>query len=682
MSYPKFSLSAFAVAMSCVTQLGYAEDITETDNQSPFITQLAPIVVTAEKGNQSNGLVVVADPKQPIQPVPATDGAAYLKSILGFNQISSGGTNGDITFRGMFGSRVKVLTDGSEKLGACPARMDAPTSYISPETYDQIKVVKGPETVLYPTPGSAATVIFDRTPPKLSADKNDEGNASVLVGFYGRLDHNFDGAIGDDTKYLRLIASRSTSNSYKDGRGQSVPSAWERWSADVAMGWTPDADTWVEVTAGKGDGHSLYAGRSMDGAQFKRQSLGLHAEKRNLSEHVKKIEVQVDYTDNDHIMDNYTYRPNIATKSSMELARQTLNSRLAVTTQWGKWDVVSGVDSQHWNHGGDMRMDSPMMHSYKPYTRNMTYQSYGAFSEFTYHINSQNQIVTGLRLDHVNMETSKTNVITNPVSRNQITPSTFVRFENAQSQYGLKNYVGIGYVERVPDFWELFSTKLPSGTYTINQMNGLKNEKTTQLDIGTQFDTGRALTAWISAYTGVVQDFILMKYTNPNVSQSYPTARNVNAVIAGAEAGVGYKFTDHIQADLSTMYAWGENTTDHRPLPQIAPLEGRFNLRYIQDKYTLGLLVRSVAKQNRYSLDEGNIVGYDMGPSKAFTTVVLNGTYHLTQGVDISVGVDNLFDKAYAEHLNKAGASIFGYAADTQFNSIGRNYWARMSFKF
>jgi iron complex outermembrane receptor protein len=94
--------------------------------------------------------------------------------------------------------------------------------------------------------------------------------------------------LGDETKYLRLTTSRSTSNSYKDGNGNKVPSAWERWTADMAMGWTPDDDTWLELNAGTGDGYSEYAGRSMDGVQFKRQSLGFHAEKKNLTEHIKK----------------------------------------------------------------------------------------------------------------------------------------------------------------------------------------------------------------------------------------------------------------------------------------------------------------------------------------------------------------------------------------------------------
>ncbi len=113
----------------------FAEDDIQTK-------KMVPIVVTAQDNRLSNGLIVQADPKQPIQPVPATDGADYLQSIMGFNAIKNGGTNGDVTFRGMFGSRIKILTDGTENLGACPARMDAPTSYINPESYDRITVIK------------------------------------------------------------------------------------------------------------------------------------------------------------------------------------------------------------------------------------------------------------------------------------------------------------------------------------------------------------------------------------------------------------------------------------------------------------------------------------------------------------------------------------------------------------
>ncbi|MBH9665510.1 TonB-dependent receptor plug domain-containing protein, partial [Burkholderia multivorans] len=82
-------------------------------------------------------LVVVTDPKTPRQPLPASDGADYLKTIPGFTSIRSGGTNGDLVLRGMFGSRLNILANGMSTLGACPGRMDAPTSYIAPESYDK-----------------------------------------------------------------------------------------------------------------------------------------------------------------------------------------------------------------------------------------------------------------------------------------------------------------------------------------------------------------------------------------------------------------------------------------------------------------------------------------------------------------------------------------------------------------
>ena len=71
-----------------------------------------------------------------------------------------------------------------------------------------------------------------------------------------------------------------------------------------------------------------------------------------------------------------------------------------------------------------------------------------------------------------------------------------------------------------------------------------------------------------------------------------------------------------------------------------------------------------------------------MGKSKAFSTLAMNATYKYSEALDFSVGIDNLFDKAYSEHLNKSGAALFGYAANEQFNNIGRNYWARVSMKF
>ena len=676
MAQPKFSLQplAAAICVACYSSIVMANDAMP-------VQTFAPIVVTSASGNDANGLIVRADPKQPIQPIPASDGADYLQSIVGFSSVNSGaGTNGDVTFRGMFGSRIKILTDGTENLGACPSRMDSPTSYISPESYDRISVIKGPQTVQYANTGSAATVIFERTPEQFDQDQNYRGQASVLMGAFGRLDHNVEVAAGDEQKYIRLNTNRSVSNSYQDGDGTTVPSDWERWNADLALGWTPDTDTWVELTGGKADGEAVYAGRAMDGSKFARESLGLRVEKKNLTDIIQKVEAQVNYNFNDHVMDNFSLREfqpggMMSMPMATNVTRKTLNARMAMTNEWDKLQLITGIDSQNNEH---TKRNVSLMTPYQtqPRTQDMEFQSVGAFGELSYQLSDNNKLVSGVRLDQVNVD-----AVQSQQERKETLPSAFIRFENHHPDHDDgKTYMGLGYVERMPDYWELFSPK--TGNDNVNTFANIDIEKTLQLDFGYQHEHGH-FNSWASTYAGLINDYVLTTYKPTGMMRMLEAhTRNVDATIAGAEAGIGYQFTDRLQADISAMYAWGENTTDNTPLPQISPLEARVNLRYVQDKYNFGLLWRVVGGQNRISLNEGNIVGYDNKQSAGFGTLSLNGSYHIMDSVDVSVGVDNVLDRTYTEHLNKMGAFGTGLPTTEQFNNMGRNYWARVSMKF
>jgi iron complex outermembrane receptor protein len=135
----------FALTLCCALLAPAA--LAAEPTSTPHTNELSPTVITAIA--PSSPLTIVTNPKDPRQPVPASDGADYLKTIPGFALVRNGGTNGDPVLRGMFGSRLNILTNGGMMLGACPGRMDAPTSYISPETYDKLTVIKGPQTVLW-----------------------------------------------------------------------------------------------------------------------------------------------------------------------------------------------------------------------------------------------------------------------------------------------------------------------------------------------------------------------------------------------------------------------------------------------------------------------------------------------------------------------------------------------------
>ena len=471
MAQPTFFLQplAAAISLACFSSVVFAADA-----DSAHI--LAPIVVTAQQGNDAHGLIVHADPKQPTQPIPAVDGAAYLQSIVGFNQIKNGGANGDVTFRGMFGSRIKILTDGTENLGACPSRMDNPASYVSPESYDKITVVKGPQTVQYAHTGSAATVIFEREPEQLTSAKPYRGQASVMLGSYGRLDQNVEAAVGDETKYARLNANRSIADSYQDGAGNTVPSDWEKWNADLALGWTPDENTWLELTGGRGDAEVVYAGRMMDGSEFDRESLGLRVEKKNITDVIKKIEAQVNYSFNDHVMDNYSLRDFKPTmmmpkETATNVTRKTLNARMAVTQEWDKFELITGVDTQN-NEHSTRKTDTDRNIPYQnlPRNKDMQFQSIGGFGELSYQMNDQNKLVTGVRVDQVEVD-----AVQKAQQRKETLPSGFIRLENQHPHHDAKTYVGLGYVERMPDYWELFSPKTGNGS--TNTFKSIDTEK-------------------------------------------------------------------------------------------------------------------------------------------------------------------------------------------------------------
>ena len=48
-----------------------------------------------------------------------------------------------------------------------------------------------------------------------------------------------------------------------------------------------------------------------------------------------------------------------------------------------------------------------------------------------------------------------------------------------------------------------------------------------------------------------------------------------------------------------------------------------------------------------------------------------------------TAGIDNLFDRNYAEHLSKGDANVLGYAVqETRVNELGRNFWLKAQYKF
>jgi iron complex outermembrane receptor protein len=88
------------------------------------------------------------------------------------------------------------------------------------------------------------------------------------------------------------------------------------------------------------------------------------------------------------------------------------------------------------------------------------------------------------------------------------------------------------------------------------------------------------------------------------------------------------------------------------------------------------------AAQRRHADGQGNVVGQDLGASAGFGVFSLNAGYRVNQRLKLAAGVDNLFDKTYAEHLNLAGNAGFGYPGSVRIHEPGRTLWLRADVAF
>ncbi len=627
-------------------------------------TDLGTMVVTAPE--MQDPFTVVTDPKAPVQPVPAADGAAYLKNIPGFSMIRKGGTSGDPVLRGMAGSRLNILNDDTHIYGGCGMRMDPPTAYTYPESYDRITVLKGPQSVRYGV-SSAGTVLFDRDPvePGLRA------HASLLAGSFGRHDEVVDASGGNDSATLRGSFTRSESGNYEDGDGVKVNSRYQRWSASAAGSVALSHNTSLELTADRSDALAAYADRAMDGAKFDRTGYGAKVTSEQVSPLLEKVELSAFHNYVDHVMDNFSLR-NLSSVAAARLNnpdRETDGARLAAQLNLGEKSFAwVGLDQQSDQHTLRTAMGAAALAG--PTGARLpdaSFEHLGIFGELEHELGNRNRMVAGLRVDWEKARAEKTSGtpptyggVAAGTEDKDTNTSGFARWEHGLAESPATLFLGYGVATRSPDYWER--------SYVFN----LKQERTGQLDLGVSYRADR-LRWTASLFHANHDDYILI---TPSATVK---ARNIKAVTYGGEADASYRLTESWQTTATIAYVRGENETDHKALAQMAPLEGTLGLQYADPVWSAGATLRVVDKQTRVDVGSGSVVGQDIGPTDGFQVFSINAGYKPRKGVKLTAGIDNLFNKTYAEHISRAGYSVPGFEQTTRVNEPGRFYWVKAS---
>ena len=688
----RLALLCMAFSTACFGAHAYAAqtmsaDMHDTMTPAPagedmYEFTLDEVIVTGYR--TATPLTLSTDPQRPRQPIPAADGAGYLKTIPGFSVVRKGGLGGDPMMRGMGGSRMVMDMNGGGMSGGCPNRMDPTATYAFPETFSRIIVNKGPQSVRYGA-SVAGSVIFERETERFEKPAM-RGSISVLGASSHRFDDLVDVTAGGKEGYVRIIQTRNYARDYADGSGRRIHSGYGRHSLTGIVGLTPDPDTLFEVSYDRSRGWAKYAHGMMDGSQFDRDSYAVKFERAHLSPVVEKLTLNFNHDTIDHIMDNYTLRPAGMRAMGTDVKRVQYGVRAAFDLRFSPQTTAAvGIDLRrdaHYFAEAHKRLKGA-------FNNDMDIGTFGIFLEYNRDLTERSRLLTGLRYDQTEtdyhnarfrngMGTLTRNLV--PGSASDHAVSGFVRWERTAEKRPLTFYVGLGHAERPADYWEAYHTwaahsnRVSGQTAAPNATRPAK-ERNTQLDLGWVY-TDETTNANLSLYYAHVDDFILRKPVGG--------FGNVDARLYGFEAEYTRAVSPRWTLGASLAYTRGDDRTNSAALPQIAPLEANLTAKYSHKKLETNAVWRLVSHQNRYHRGYGSVTGTDYGPTGGFGILSLSLAYRPDENLTFSLGVDNLLNKTYAEFVNYSEAAIpaLGISAGGHITEPGCTIWFKSNYSF
>ena len=647
-------------------------------------TVLSPVTVSGER---------VAEPMFSYKDIkdvfkPSVDGGEFLRHIPGVDGVRMGGHGIDPIIRGQSKTQLNILLDGAYVHGGCPNRMDPPTAYSAIDTYDSVTVLKGFQTVIYGGGGSGGTVLFERKTPRFTADNYFRGkfgagylSNSETTTIFGDI------AAGTTRGFARGIIEYKDAGNYEDGEGKETRAAFNNQTGNIIIGYTPSKNNRVELSieASRTE-DALYSGAGMDAPISDNDTVRLKYE----NEWGTKSELY--YSEVTHLMDNYSLRTLAAPmKMATPTESTTKGGRLSqkgLTRNDIEWTL--GIDYQHNNrdanrYSGPANMPTPTTLQSIMWP-DVDLSQTGFFAEMEMPVRDVNLLKMGLRYDWITSEANRAH----QVAFGDTSPNTlysdyydgatateheenniggFIRYEQDWSHS--LTFINISRSVRTADATERYiaaNHKTSSFRWVGNP--DLDPEQHHQIELG--FSLKRS--TWnlgTSVYYNQVTDYIL----RDQAADKANIYRNVEAELYGVEWEIQGKWNEHHQGSLGVAYVHSTNTTDDRPIAQTPPLNATANIEYKNALVRLGMTGRAFAQQTR--VDEQ----FDTQQTHGFAVLDLYSSIGLNKYMTLKFGLNNVFDRAYAYHVNRANVDPFN-PEPIQVNEPGRSWWLNLGVTF
>jgi iron complex outermembrane recepter protein len=601
--------------------------------------------------------------------------------LEGMSLIKRGSYAMEPQLNGFSGGQLNVTINGMKMFGACTDKMDPVTSYIEPNNLKSITLEHGTNAGLSGNNIGGSIDMALQEPDTKSAHS-----------FYTGLSFGYESVSNGrnvllSTGYIQhkwqwgLNGVYRKNDSYKDGLGETVRySQFEKYNIHSVLKYLPDslttfkADVLYDMASNIG-----YPALPMDVSKARASIFSVEYQ-HNTSAY--KLKAKIYYNSVFHVMDDshrdslFFIQDKISGKTDSVIMRMdmpgrsntfgsyvllnfNLNDKNRVTLKADNYINSSLAEMTMHMHFVGQAAESPMyLQTWPDIVRNVT----GLYIQNTTSVSNNFFMTLNGRMDYA------LNMLQSDVANQQFSVFNYnlsrksqklTKSANLLLQYFISQPIQFtlqtGYSERIPTITEQY------GYYLYNAYDGydymgnpyLKTEKSFMGRFAFSY-SNPVLKINLSQSCNFLTDYIL-GITNTNIPPMnfYTNGLRVYENVTGAKLFSSdlqtiYNPIDGLYVFNLSKFTWGQLNSGE-PIPLISPFKNLLSVSYEKSNFTFQAENESSLRQNRINLQYGESV------SPAYSIFNLKGSYHFMLSnamFDASIGITNLLNTAYYEHLD------------------------------
>ena len=658
------------------------------------IPLLEEIVVTAQRP----GFVPFTTAQATPTPVLA-DLSGALAELPGAAVVKNGPLTGIAQVRGLSGDRVNILVDGMDITPACPNHMDPPLHYAAPADTESLTLVAGASPVSSGGDSLGASIQARSLRPAFQTGDVWHAKGKIDAGFSSANDGwnlglnastgNRDNALsyagnfaqGDDLKFAKGTVKNS---GYESQRNKlSIARGTESGRFDVSVSQHQVSDTGnpaLPMDMIKDDANAV--------------NMAWEGKLGDIS-----VTSRIYWHDIDHLMDNYSLRPNAGTKmyapaDSTDIGlvlggkRSMAGGRVSFGAEW----LTNDFDTFQWNATTNA-FNSDIL-------RDASRDRLGLYGAWQGGLAGAWSANLGLRSDTVTMDTGK---VRSGATQAEATTGLGGAFNalthkktdhnwdwNALFQYAAtpdRGYeIGLTRKTRSPSLLERYEWT------PLNASAGQADNNTYLGNLNLQPEVAHALNLAVQGKAGShqykvgvfyqrISDYIVGTPYTTDGTTNVLRYENHDAQIHGLDGSWSYQ-AGAWQYISTLSFARGRNLDDDTHLYRLAPLRMTLQVSHQHGAWNNRVAVRMAQGQDDVATYNNPGTGTALNnelTTPGYAVFDWHAEWQAAKGVKLNFGIDNLLDKLYYDHLGGINRVSGGdVAVGARLPSAGRFAFAQL----